>query len=131
MAVYEKRIDAERRRVITTWGAIVTDASLMEYQKFVWSDSAVYGFDELIDFRALEQVEVSSAGLEAVASVAAGMDETVGQGRFAIVVKRGLEFGLSRMYASLRALEDTASRQLMIFHRPDEALAWLDAPYKP
>jgi len=126
MALYEKLIDTERRRVISTWGAIVTDASLMEYQKSVWSDPALYGYDELIDFRALEQIEVSTEGLEAVASVAADMDGTVGQGRFAIVVKKGLEFGLSRMYESFRGLEDTASRQVMIFHRLDEALAWLD-----
>ena len=53
MAWYETKIDRNRRRVVTTWGARVTDDALMEYQMSVWSDPELCGFDELIDYRAL------------------------------------------------------------------------------
>jgi len=103
----------------------------MAYQKSVWSDPALNGFDELIDFRALAQVDVTTAGLQAVAHVAAGMDATAGPGRFAIVVNEGLEFGLSRMYEAFRELEGSAVRQVMIFQQLEEAHAWLDERPEP
>ena len=61
-----------------------------------------------------------------VAHVVAGMDATAGSGRFAIVVGDSLGFGLSRMYEAFRGMEESASRQIMIFQRMEEALAWLD-----
>ena len=124
--IYETMIDTERRRVVTTWGRRVTDEALLEYQRTVWSDQALHGFDELIDFRAVEDIDVSAAGLEAVAHVAASIDDTAGHSRFAIIVNEGLEFGLSRMYESFREIEEKARRQVMTFKRPGEALKWLD-----
>ena len=126
--IYDIKIDSTRRRVTTTWGSIVTDAALMDYQKTVWSDPARHGFDELIDFRTLEQIEVTTEGLEAVAYLAAGMDASVGPGRFAIVVGDTLSYGLSRMYEAFRGIDEKTSRQLMIFKRLEDALEWLDKP---
>ena len=98
----------------------------MVYQKTVWGDPAINGFDELIDFRASEQVEVTTEGLEAVAYLAAGMDEAAGAGRFAIVVGDSLSYGLSRMYEAFRGMEEKSSRQLMIFQCLEDAIEWLD-----
>lgn len=127
-SIYDLKIDAQRRRLITTWGRAATDETLMAYQKSVWSDPAVQGFDELIDFRALEKIEVSSAALEAVAGVAASMDDPGQKSRFAIVVGNTLSYGLSRMYESFRGLQPSSAREVMVFMSLDEALAWLDAP---
>ena len=130
--MYETTVDTKGRRVMTTWGPLVTDASLMDYQESVWRDPSVHGFDELIDFRALETIEVTTEGLEAVAHTAAGMDAIAGSGRFAIVVGDSLSYGLSRMYKAFRELEATASREVMTFKRMEEALGWLDrAPETP
>jgi hypothetical protein len=130
--MYEMTVDTERRCVMTTWGSLVTDTSLMDYQKTVWNDPAVHGFDEVIDFQAVDTIEVTTEGLEAVAHAAAGMDVVAGSGRFAIVVGDGLPYGLSRMYEVFRELEASASREVMTFKRMEEALAWLDrAPETP
>jgi hypothetical protein len=130
--MYDTIIDTEHRRVVTTWGKCVTDEALLDYQKSVWSDPDLHGFDELIDFRALEDIDVSADGLEAVAHAAAGIDDTAGQSRVAVIVNEGLGFGLSRMYESFRELETKARRQVMTFKRMDEALKWLDeAPGGP
>lgn len=124
--MYAIEIDKEHSRVIATWGPVVTDAALMDYQKSVWSDPAVRGFDELIDFRGLEKVEVTTEGLEAVAHAAAGMDDPIEHSRFAIVIRDTLSFGLSRMYEAFREMHAKSTRQIMIFHHLEEALAWLD-----
>jgi hypothetical protein len=126
MDLYATRIDRDHHRVVTTWGARVTDAALMTYQQTVWRDPSLKGFDELIDFRALAEIEVTTEGLEGVAHVAAGMDAEIGQSRFAIVVSDSLSFGLSRMYEALREVSGKSSRKVMIFQRMEEALAWLD-----
>jgi hypothetical protein len=123
---YRLTIDDQRRRVLTTWSAEVEDQALLDYQRTVWSDPAVRGYDELIDFRALRQVAVSSAGLEAVASAAAEMDQGMEGSRFAIVAGDTLAFGLSRMYEALRGLNDNSRREVMVFNDMDRALAWLD-----
>jgi len=112
--------------VVTTWGRVVADDALMDYQETVWSDPAVHGYDELIDFRALEQIDVTTEGLEKVAALAAGMDAAAGAGRFAIVVSDTLSFGLSRMYEAFREIDEKSSRQLMVFQRLGDALEWLD-----
>ena len=124
--MYTIEIDKEHSRVLTTWGPVVTDAALMDYQKSVWSDPAVRGFDELIDFRGLDKIEVTTEGLEAVAHAAAGMDEQIEPSRFAIVIRDTLSFGLSRMYEAFREMHAKSSRQIMIFHHLEEAIGWLD-----
>ena len=124
--MYGIAIDRELRRVLTTWGPLVTDDGLMTYQKTVWRDPALQDFDEVIDFQAIEEVEVTTEGLEAVAHVAARMDPHIGQGRFAIVVGDSLSFGLSRMYEAFREMHATVTRRVMIFHRLADALTWLE-----
>jgi len=124
--MYAIEIGKEHFRVVTTWGSVVTDAALMAYQKSVWGDPAVRGFDEVIDFRALKDVEVTTEGLEAVAHAAAAMDNPDEQSRFAIVIRDSLSFGLSRMYEAFREMHAKSSRHIMIFEDLDAALAWLD-----
>lgn len=124
--MYTKAIDHERHRVVTIWGAMVSDAALMAYQKAVWSDPAVRGFDEVIDFRALEKFEVATEGLHAVAHTAADMDDPDKQSRFAIVIRDSLSFGLSRMYEAFREMHAKSPRHVMIFEDLDAAQAWLD-----
>ena len=124
--MYDITVDRERRRVVTTWGSLVTDASLLSYQKAVWDDQGVHGFDWLIDFSGLQEIEVTTEGLEAVAHMAAGMDGAAGRSRFAIVVGDSLAYGLSRMYEAFREMDEKSTRQVMVFKRRAEALAWLD-----
>lgn len=123
--MYTSEIDEKHFRVVTTWGPVVTDAALMAYQKSVWSDPAVRGFDEVIDFHALKEVEVTTEGLEAVAHAAAAMDDPDEQSRFAIVILDSLSFGLSRMYEAFREMHAKSSRHIMIFEDLDAAMAWL------
>lgn len=66
--------ESDHRRVVATWGPEVSDAALMAYQKSVWGDPVVAGFDEVIDFRALEGIDVISEGLSRVCEAFREMD---------------------------------------------------------
>ena len=123
---YELTVNKEQRRVSTVWGRSVTDESLMEYQKAVWSDPTLHGFDEVIDFRRVDEIRVTTNGLRAVATLAAAMDEPGTMTRFAIVVGTPLSFGLARMYETFRGLDDRATRDVAVFEDLEPALAWLD-----
>ncbi|UCD23586.1 MAG: hypothetical protein JSW51_11165 [Gemmatimonadota bacterium] len=123
---YELTVNQEQRRVSTIWGSSVTDESLMEYQKTVWSDATLHGFDEVIDFRKVDEIKVTTNGLRAVATLAAAMDEPGTKSRFAVVVGNPLSFGLARMYETFRGLDDRATRDVAVFEDLAPALAWLD-----
>jgi len=123
---YSITVDKERRRIATVWGGVVTDETLLEYQKSVWTDPTVRGFDELIDFRGVADIQVSSNGLRAVAGVAAAMDDQGAKSRFAIVVGNPLSFGLARMYEAFRGLDERATRDVVVFEELEPALSWLD-----
>ena len=123
---YSVVIDAQRRRVVTKWGVAATDEGLMAYQESVWSDPAVQFFDEVIDFRATKEISVTADGLRAVAGVAAARDDAESLTRFAIVVGNAVSFGLARMYEAFRGLEESATREVMVFDDLDSAIAWLD-----
>jgi hypothetical protein len=124
--MHDTKVDRENRRVVTTWGTAVTDESLREYQQSVWDDPKLHQFDELIDFRSVDDVRVTTNGLRAVAALAASMDEPGTKSRFAIVVGNPLSFGLARMYETFRGLDDKANREVAVFDQLDAAIAWLD-----
>ncbi len=124
--MYQIEINREGRRVMTRWGTAVDDASLLEYQQDVWSDPALQGFDELIDFRPLVRMDVTTGGLKKVAEAAAAMDVGAQAARFAVVVEDPLSFGLARMYQAFRSLQVGGLREVRVFKAMEDAVAWLD-----
>lgn len=129
--MYQIEIDHDHRRVLTTWGPVVTDEALGKYQDSIWSDDAIKGYDELIDFRALEKTLVTAEGLRNVAQLASQHDAERHGRYFAIVVRGDLAFGLSRMYETLRESQNQARRRLRIFEDDIEAaLEWLDSGHR-
>lgn len=129
--MWEITVDSHKRRVVAVWGPRVTDAALLEYQSSVWSDEGVTGFDELIDFSNLKEVDVTSAGLRRVAAAASSQDRYRHGRRFAVVVGSDLAYGLSRMYEQLRELQSGSDRIVQIFKTREAALAWLDDNASP
>ena len=130
--MYEIKVDKENRRILVSWGSSVTGEGLMTYQREVWNDSEIHGFDELLDFRALEDIQITAGALASVANLAAKMDtgeEFSEKPRTAIVVQGELAYGLSRMYESLREYQTTAGREVMVFKSMDQAVDWLNEPH--
>lgn len=123
--MYELRIDGEYRLVVTKWGSEITDEAILAYQREVWSDPALSGFSEVMDFRQVREPRVTSEGLKALAREAVSMDESTGHGKTAIVVEETFSFGMARMYEAWRSSEKESRRDTRVFRDLDEAMLWV------
>jgi hypothetical protein len=118
-------VDDEHRIVITTGYAVLTDQELFEYKQSVWSRPEVAGYDELLDAREVEKVDIPSAErLRELARLSAAMDVNV-PSKVAIVASDPVTFGIARIYEILRELDPRSTREVSVFRAVEEALVWL------
>lgn len=111
--------------MVTKWGREITDDAILSYQREIWSDPAVRGFSEVMDFREVQDPKVTGDGLKALAREAIRMDEEVGQGKTAIVVREAFSFGMARMYEGWRSSETKSRRATRVFRDLQEAMTWV------
>jgi hypothetical protein len=96
------------------------------YQRTVWSRADVQGYNELLDMRAVEGIDMPSVdNMRALAQLSASMDIPATSSKFAIVATSDEAFGLSRMYETYRHLEDKSTKQVAVFRTLTEAYAYL------
>jgi hypothetical protein len=121
----EYRIDHNRRLVLAEGRGVLSDEDVFEYQRAVWLRAEVAGYDELMDMRMVERINVASADrVGQLAALSASMD--VGRAsKFAIVAPQDLAFGLGRMYQTFRGLEESSTKEVGVFRTLDEAMAFL------
>jgi len=123
----EHRIDHERRIVFATGRGVLTDQDVFQYQRTVWSGSEVTGFDEIVDMSDVTEVLMpSSLRARDLAAVSARMDAPGGTSRLAIVAPADSTYGLARMYASYRELQEQGSKKVRVFRAMADALEWLE-----
>jgi len=122
----EHHIDHGRRIVFAVVHGVMTDQDVFEYQRGVWSDPAVAGFDEIVDMSDVTEIRMpSSQRVRDLAAVSARMDPPGTSARLAIVAPADFAYGLARMYASYRGLQEQGSKQVAVFRAMAEAMAWL------
>lgn len=119
------RVDHGARVVIAVARGSVADADLTAYQRAVWSQPEIAGYDELLDVTEVKQPEVHRDGIRDAANLAAQLDDTRLAGRFAIVADSDVAYGLARMYQSYRELDRRSVRSVSVFRTMKEALDFL------
>lgn len=121
----ESSIDHERRLVVARAHGIVTDADIFGYQNTVWSRTDVAGYDELVDMSAVERIAVESVDrVRELASTSAHMD-VPSTSKLAIIAPQDVAYGLGRMYATYREMDERSTKQVEVFRTAGEALAFL------
>jgi len=121
-------IDDEHRLVVTTGHGTLTDQELFEYKQSVWSLPKVAGYDELLDMRDVEKVDIPTAErLRELARLSAAMDVSI-PSRVAIVADDLVTSGIASIYRVMRQLDERSTRQVSVFRAVEEAVAWLKAP---
>ncbi len=122
----QHRIDHERRIVFATGHGEMTDEDLFRYQREVWSDPALAGYDEVVDMSDVTSIPVAS-GRRApeLAEFAARMDAPGTSARLAIVAPSDFVYGMARMYATYRGMQSGGTKQVEVFRSMAEAMAWL------
>jgi hypothetical protein len=122
----EFTIDHARRLVTATGRGTLTGQDVYGYQRDVWSRADVQGYDELLDMREVEHIDLPSIdNMRALAGLAASMDIPASSSKFAIVATSDEAFGLSRMYETYRQLEGKSTKQVGVFRTLTEAYAYL------
>jgi hypothetical protein len=121
-------IDHARRLVVARGRGVFADAEVFGYQREVWSQPEVAGYDELVDMTSVEKIEVPApAGprLLQLACLAASQDSPAGAGKFAIVAPGSFAYGLGREYQIYRELNAQSKKQVGVFRTMAEALQFL------
>ena len=124
----EHRIDAEHRIVHARVLGVLTDADLFAYQRTVWSDPAIAGFDEIVDMSDVTEIVMpTSLRARDLAEVSAQMDAPGTSSRLAIVAPADFAYGLARMYASYRGLQERGHKEVEVFRSLEDATRWREA----
>jgi hypothetical protein len=99
---------------------------MLDYQRQVWSQPAVEGYDEVMDMSAVEAIaDPQTDRVRQFADLAAGMDADSTESRFAIVAPGDLAFGLGRMFQAYRSLNSWSTKTVAVFRSLEDALRWL------
>ena len=114
------RIDQKREIVFITADGIITDADLLTHLDDIENDSDFHpSFNRLNDYRAVESLDVTGAGVRALAS---RVDASEASCRRAIVVSTELAYGMARMF---QILTDDKPATIEVFKDMAEARKWL------
>jgi len=120
-------IDPDRRLVTARAFGTLTDQDVFDYQLTVWSRKDVAGYDELMDMsEVVEIVKPPAARMQQLASVAASMESSNTDSKFAIIAPSDIAFGLGRMFQAFREYSDKGARKVGVFRSADEAHVFLE-----
>jgi hypothetical protein len=124
------QIDDANRLVLTTGHGALTDQEVFEYKQSVWSLERVAGYDELIDMRDVQKLDVPTAErLRELARLSAAMDVRV-PSKVAIVANDPVTVEVARTYEVLRKLDRRSTRKVNVFLTVELAALWLRPPAK-
>jgi hypothetical protein len=121
----EYKIDHARRLVTAQGRGTMTGEDVMNYQREVWSQPEVKGYNELIDMTEVEKIDLPSVKrMKDLAMLSVAMDPP-SPSKFAIVAPKDEAFGLGRMYETYRRLESGSTKEVGVFRTMAEALEFL------
>jgi hypothetical protein len=119
-------IDHTHRLVIARGEGTFTDDDAFGYQRGVWSQPEVAGYNELIDMTDVEEIALPSySRVEVLASLSASMDDPDQKSKSAVVAPSDLAFGLGRMFEMRRSMSEKSTKEVRVFRTLPEALEFL------
>ncbi len=122
---FEVDIDHERGLVASVWRGIIDEAECVAYIEGVWSDTAVAAYDELVDFREVTDFRLGPDAITRLVSRSRSVADPQACARSVMVASEAVVFGLSRMYVSMRDVDDEHQREWQVLTDYKEALSWL------
>ncbi len=120
------RIDHALHLVIAPGNGRLTDRDVFGYQREVWSRTDVGGYNEVVDMRGVEHIEVpTTERIKELASLAAGMDLPGSASKFAIVATDEIAASLGQFFGAYRQLDARSTKEVSTFKSMADAFAWL------
>lgn len=132
---YRHDIDLPNRLIITTWSGRASDddfiQALTSYQQEIKGHRDYQLFNELLDFRHITKLNLSTRGIIELGRIAQRTDQPAVQTKLAIVISSTVAFGLAQMYITYRNLVPNSNKKLNAFKRYNDAFEWLTAATTP
>lgn len=116
-------IDRDAKLMTTRASGLITPAALFEYLDAIIDDPANVHCDELMILEDVDIDAISAADIRALARRSAELSQD-DQFRVAIVASRDADFGMARMFQTLRELGD---KRMSVFRTLEAAREWLGA----
>ena len=122
----EHRILHHLRLVAARGIGMLAAEDLFDYQREVWSQPELAGYNELMDMTQTKGiVSPSPDRMRELAALSASMDTPPTWTRFAIVAPQDLAFALGELYEAYRRLEPKSTKDVAVFRTMAEALVFL------
>ncbi|HOX07651.1 MAG TPA: STAS/SEC14 domain-containing protein [Planctomycetota bacterium] len=121
------RIYPKERAVVSHLRGRVTGRDILEYQARVWTDPAVAGFAELMDFSDASRADVSVEDIRELARRGHAIDAPVCS-RMALVAGSALARTGMHIFKALRESIPGGMREIRVFDDARDARAWLGLP---
>jgi hypothetical protein len=121
-------IDHARRLVVARGRGIFSDGDVFAYQREVFSQPEVAGYNELVDMTNVTEIAIplpAGPRIQQLAGLAASQDPRESTAKFAVVAPDALAFGLGREFQIYRCLDPRSKKQVGVFRTRAEALAFL------
>jgi hypothetical protein len=126
------RIDHTRLLVTARGYGVLTHQQIFRYQREVWSNPDVDGYNELMDMTDVTKIDLPSHGnIQQLAEFAADMDNPFTPSKCAIVAPGDEAFGVGRMYQTYRDLAAGGTKTVGVFRSQTEAFNFLGIQEKP
>jgi len=118
------QVDPEIKIIFVDGEGVVSDEDLLSYVEEYLDEKGLWSYDELFDLSHADLLDLTYAGLSAVATAAAATDPDARPTKIAILVSESLGMGLSRMYQALRESKG-GRRYTRVFWDRAECREWL------
>jgi len=117
--------DNESGLVQTTCSGKISYTDLSNYQKSVWLEPDVTGFNEIIDFSEADLSEISFSDLISLAENTPKVFALSLHSKLALITKTDHQKQLIEFYISVNTLAETPARSIKNFDSLNNALSWL------
>ncbi len=122
-------IDNKNKLIVTTWEGEAVDTDLIEalkkYQQDIQGHPAYLGYNEVVDFRKVTKMKVTTEGIKNIGRIASQTDQNGTDRKLAFIVGSDLAFGLARMYEVYRGFTRKTNKEIRTFKNKDDAYKWV------
>ncbi len=122
-------IDNKRQLIITSWEGTAHDAefikAIKKYQNDIQNKSEYINYNEIVNLSEVTSFKLSTEGIKNIGQIASSTDKSDGNRKLAIIVSSNLAYGLARMYEAYRSFSKKSKKEIRIFKKEKDAVAWI------
>ncbi len=122
-------INIESRLLITTWSGDAVDIEFIDaiknYQKNIQSNSAHFGFNEIVNLTKVTRMKITLNGIKNISAIAPKTDNQAIRTKLALIVSSKLAFNLASLYKTYRSFNKKSNKEIRIFNNEKDALEWV------